>query len=184
MTEPQALLSHGADASGGKPAPQMAPSHQTGVVTTPDETGNALNEIAFDIEMHESGAREVIPFVDGDRFRDIVTRFEEAAGYSTPGSYAGIVPDHFRFGPLVDHFMGNGNWNPGAPAVLGCDCLEWGCWPFHAVLEVTDGRVRWTSFLGPKADRDYGELGPFEFDRAQYGAALAELATALESSDD
>jgi hypothetical protein len=145
---------------------------------------SARNEIGFEIVTHGSGAREVVPFVDGDRFRDIVARFEEAAGFSTPGSYAGIVPDHFRFGPLINHFMGNGDWNPGAPAVLGCDCPEWGCWPFHAVVEITDDRVRWTSFLGPTPDRDYGGLGPFVFDRAQYGAAVAQLATLLEATDD
>lgn len=142
-----------------------------------------MNEIAFEIKTHESGAREVVPLVDGDRFRDIVARFEEAAGFSTPGSYAGIVPDHFRFGPIINHFMGHGDWNPGAPAVLGCDCLEWGCWPFHAVIEVTNDRVRWTSFLGPKKDRNHSGLGPFEFDRAQYEDALADLVCALGESD-
>ncbi len=152
-------------------------------MSTPAEAGVSVNEIAFEIKTHESGAREVVPLVDGDRFRDIVARFEEAAGFSTPGSYAGIVPDHFRFGPIINHFMGHGDWNPGAPAVLGCDCLEWGCWPFHAVIEVTNDRVRWTSFLGPKKDRNHSGLGPFEFDRAQYEDALADLVCALGESD-
>ncbi len=149
-----------------------------------DTPYSARSTISFEIETHGSGAREVIPLVDGNRFRDVVARFEEAAGYATPGSYAGIVPDHFRFGPLVDHFMGNGDWNPGAPAVLGCECLEWGCWPFHAVVEVTEHHVRWSSFQGPKPDRDYRGLGPFVFERAQYEAAIAELVTALEPGDE
>ena len=155
-----------------------------GVASTPATTGVSVNEIAFEIKTHESGAREVVPLVDGVRLRDIVARFEEAAGFSTPGSYAGIVPDHFRFGPLINHFMGNDDWNPGAPAVLGCDCLEWGCWPFHAVVEVTDDRVRWPTFLGPKEDRDYSRIGPFEFDRTQYETAVAALANVLEQGDD
>ncbi len=153
-------------------------------MTTPAGAGNALNEIAFEIGTHGSGAREVVPFVDGERFRDTVARFEEDAGFSSPGSYAGIVPDHFRFGPLVDHFMGNGDWNPGAPAVLGCECLEWGCWPFHAVVEATEHQVRWSSFQGPKTGRDYGGLGPFVFARAQYETAAAQLAAALEPSNE
>ncbi len=65
--------------------------------------------ISFEIVTHRSGVRELVPLVDGSRLRDIVSRFEEAARYSAPGSYAGIVPDHFRFGPLVDHFMGKGD---------------------------------------------------------------------------
>ena len=148
-------------------------------MTAATPTEDVLNEIGFEIRTHDSGVREVVPFVDGERLRDIVARYEEHAGYSTPGSYAGIVPDHFRFGPLFDHFLGEGDWNPGAPAVLGCDCLEWGCWPFHAVVEVTDDHVRWTSFEGPKTDRDYGGLGPFVFKRRDYEEAVADLARSL-----
>ena len=74
---------------------------------------------------------------------------------------------------------GYGQWNLGAPVVLGCECPEWGCWSFRARIELTDDLVRWAAFEGPKTDRDYSDLGPFVFDRREYENAVADVERSL-----
>ena len=66
--------------------------------------------------------------------------------------------------------------------VLQCDgCYEPGCWPLTCRVEVGADRVIWSDFVQPYRDSGdspwkYDGLGPFEFDRKQYEAALAMLA--------
>jgi hypothetical protein len=75
------------------------------------------------------------PVVDGRPLTELVTEFESRQGHSPAGDYAGLVPDHFRFGNLARYFLGqeDGQWpKPGYARLLGCDCGEVGCWPLEA----------------------------------------------------
>jgi len=61
--------------------------------------------------------------------------------------------------------------------VLACGaCGELGCWPLYAAVSVGGESVTWSAFEQPhRRDRDYTGLGPFEFDREQYQAAVERL---------
>lgn len=67
--------------------------------------------------------------------------------------------------------------------MLGCTCMDVGCWPLYATVEVKEDRVVWRDFgnpfCGPEFYEDkpemhwqYKGLGPFVFDRGQYMRAL------------
>ena len=65
--------------------------------------------------------------------------------------------------------------------VLGCECGEPGCWPLVCRISATDRIVRWSDFEQPHRNGSgapvawtYDGLGPFEFDRAEYDAALTQ----------
>jgi hypothetical protein len=53
-----------------------------------------------------------------------------------------------------------------------------GCWPLEARVVIDEETVTWNSFRQPfRPQRDYSDFGPFTFDRREYEAAIAELAT-------
>ena len=68
------------------------------------------------------------------------------------------------------HFLTASDCTP----VLGCTCGIWECWPLEARIEVTETTVKWSSFRQPHRPQ-WGELamGPYEFGREAYEAALA-----------
>ncbi|MFJ8112631.1 hypothetical protein [Streptomyces sp. NPDC096132] len=69
-----------------------------------------------------------------------------------------------------DHFLSAADRAP----LLGCPCGIWQCWPLQARIGVTSTTVTWSAFRQPYRE-EWGELpiGPFEFDREAYEAALA-----------
>ncbi|MGV9556383.1 hypothetical protein [Streptomyces sp. NPDC003522] len=69
-----------------------------------------------------------------------------------------------------DHFRAAGDTVP----LLGCSCGVWGCWPLMARIALTPTTVTWSSFRQPYREQ-WGELamGPYEFPRDAYEAALA-----------
>jgi hypothetical protein len=50
--------------------------------------------------------RELLPYIDNVSLVDLVSGFEHAARYDVPGSYAGIVLDHFDYGDLTAYLTG------------------------------------------------------------------------------
>lgn len=144
-----------------------------------------IRRVRFDVRPwgdHREPARELLPYVDDVSLVDMVRGYELAAGYDVPGSYAGIVLDHFTFGDLTAYFAGEPDsayWaDRGVIALLGCDCGEVGCWPLEARVLCRDDLVTWHGFVQPfRPDRDYGAFGPFVFKRAQYELAVQEAAT-------
>jgi hypothetical protein len=56
----------------------------------------------------------------------------------------------------------------GDTVLMGGECGVWGCWPLTAKVEATASTVVWTKFRTGHRDRDLADLGPFQFDRAQY----------------
>jgi hypothetical protein len=57
--------------------------------------------------------------------------------------------------------------------LLICECGEPGCWPLMVTVTFGVEAVTWHDFRQPyRDDWQYEKLGPFEFGRAQYLAAL------------
>src|SRR5262249_52407636 len=122
-------------------------------------------------------ARELLPYVDNVSLVDLISGYEHAAGYDVPGTYAGIVLDHFNFGDLNTYLTGEPHssyWaKRGVIALLGCDCGEVACWPLEARVLVADGWVTGRGSPQPSPpERDYGTFGPLVSRRSQYERAF------------
>ncbi len=90
------------------------------------------------------------------------------------GDYAGLSPLQVR--GSARHFLGEprASWfEDGDTVLMGCSCGEWDCWPLTARVLAGGDVVRWTTFRTGHRDWDLSALGPFEFARLQYEAALS-----------
>ena len=61
--------------------------------------------------------------------------------------------------------------------ILGCTCGMTSCWFVQARIEVGSDVVRWSEFGQFHRPQWEYELGPFNFDRRQYEAQLAQRPT-------
>lgn len=89
----------------------------------------------------------------------------------------GLSPDLLT--PPSLHWLGNPDprWSEsGRAVVLDCGCGQWECGGVLARIEVRPDVITWSDFRGPR-DGDPIPVGPFVFDREQYEAALASLAS-------
>ena len=131
-------------------------------------------------------ALAITPVLDGIRLTQMIEEFERERGYEPAGGYAGIVPAHFKFGPLDQYFLaatGKDYFEVGGHYVLGCTCGEVGCWPLNAKISVSHDSVVWDRFRQPhRPDRNYSGFGPFTFKFEQYSQAIAELASRFPKS--
>ena len=140
------------------------------------------NVLTFRCEMTSGGSALITPVIDGTSLSDLVASFEMARGYSDPaGGYTGIIPSHFRLGPLRSYFLGReeptGGGDQGEIYSLFCECGEAGCWPLVNHVVVEGDRVTWRRFEQPhRPGRDYSQFGPFEFSRGEYDAAVEAAA--------
>jgi hypothetical protein len=71
-------------------------------------------------------------------------------------------------------------------SLYDCVCGWFGCWPLRVRISVSDKIITWSEFeqphRGPKSRASwwrYDKLGPFEFDRGQYEAALMKAESEL-----
>jgi hypothetical protein len=147
----------------------------------------ASNEIRFDCRQRDDlGELEVVPRVDGIPLTELIDGFEVNAGMRPAGgTYGGLIPRYFRFGPMDDHFRGQ-SADPVGPKtpVLGCACGDWGCWPLMARITVTADLVIWDSFEQPhRTSRSYTAFGPFQFGRRQYDGTLQPVRAAFGPDD-
>lgn len=134
-----------------------------------------MASIRFDTHRIE-GEVEIVPVIDDVDLVTRVSEFERRAQMEPAGGYGGLFPSRFRFGPANVHYFGGGFGEQGRMPVLGCACGEWGCWPLWTSVVATDERVTWSRFEQPfRPDRDYGGLGPLDFDRAEYEIAVTAL---------
>ncbi len=110
-----------------------------------------------------------------DLVRDVELPFASADDeVDLAGSYTGLHPDALL--PPSRHLLGSpaaGLFDGEKAYVLGCTCGEAGCWPLLARIQIHDRTVSWSDFEnGFRSEWKYEGLGPFNFDRAQYEAAL------------
>jgi hypothetical protein len=141
-----------------------------------------VRKVHFEVRLWGDGpdkARELLPYIDGVSFGELVSGFEHVAGYDLAGRYVGIVLDHFNFGDLASYLGGQPDssyWAAhGAIALLGCNCGEVECWPFEGQVLTVGDLVIWRGFTQPqRPKRDYGSFGPFVFRRTQYVHAVRE----------
>jgi hypothetical protein len=146
-----------------------------------------VSRVRFDVLPWSDGpdpARELLPFVDDVSLVELVSGYEHAAGFDVPGTYAGVVLDHFKFGDLTAYLTGRPDSaycsDRGVIALLGCDCGEVGCWPLESQVLTGDDVVTWSGFVQPfRPQRDYGTFGPFTFNRSQYETAAREAASVV-----
>lgn len=141
--------------------------------------------LSFAVEPLSSNepVRSIVPIVNGVRLTILAEEFERAHRYDPAGGYAGIVPQHFNFGPLDRYFMAEAAGSilkDGRCYLLGCECGEVGCWPLEARIVLGEGQISWKDFVQPfRPKRDYSAFGPFRFDPAQYRQAVTQLASAF-----
>lgn len=97
-------------------------------------------------------AEAVVPAIDGRLLTEIVG-----------GTYGGLVPAYFRFGPAAEHYAPK----DGSVPVLGCECGEWGCQPLMVSIATDGDSVVWSD-VSPG-------VGPFKFPNADYVGAVRKL---------
>jgi len=158
-----------------------------------------MDKVEFVLRVYREGDRDsgVQIKINGRDLVDLVRAVENPFAYkegspSIAGAYAGLPPEHVA--PPSLHFWGQpseGVYSLGPKIqVLGCECGEPGCWPLVCYVEADRARVRWSSFeqLHRSGSRShaawtYDNLGPFEFERKQYEAALAALKSGDTGAD-
>jgi hypothetical protein len=144
----------------------------------------------------ESSWEEAVIQVNGADLVELVKPveqpFADAEGSSQiAGAYVGIPADtaflpsrHLLGAPdnLLSDLVRSGKVSKAA--LLMCECQEPGCWPFCARIEIAGDVVRWSDFEQPhrtgngeRPEWRYDSLGPFEFARKQYEAALQRPIT-------
>ena len=140
-------------------------------------------QVAWRVENPADEWSDVAIHIDGVPLIDLVKRYEQARGYVPAGGY-GWCPAGCTM-PPSRHFLGESKWPRanGKVSLLLCECRCEGCWDFDARIVVTPGHIEWTDFEqvhrrpdSPAGHWDYSGLGPFQFDRRQYEAALAAAA--------
>jgi len=127
----------------------------------------------------------VTPIIDGKMLSDSVHFYERSNEFDLAGSYGGLIPDFFDYGPLDRYFLGQAAstyWkNLGGIYVLGCQCGEVGCWPLVCKVSVTENDVTWSHFKQPfRRTRDYSRFGPFVFCKTDYEVTVRELSATIE----
>jgi hypothetical protein len=140
-----------------------------------------FNHLSFQFPLLASGAKTVVPAIDGISLVDLVAAYETGRDYNDPaGGYGGIVPEYMRYGPIDDYFLGR-RISPcrnedGAQYLLGCQCGEVGCWPLMGRIVASAGVYEWRDLHNPCRDaRDYSGLGPYRFEAAAYEQAARQL---------
>jgi hypothetical protein len=81
-----------------------------------------VSTLELRVTTNGEGAREVVPLVDDTSLVELAGSFERERGFSPAGGYAGLIPEHFRFGELTRYYLGvdNQQWpKPGTAWLLG-----------------------------------------------------------------
>ena len=126
----------------------------------------------------------VLPYVDGVALATLFGQYDRARrGYPfgvDEGPYGGLSWSRNLLSLLRGDSARNawGDQDQGRCDLLSClGCLEVSCGGIRVRITMRDDVVVWDDFVHTY-DRDvrFGWVGPFTFDRAQYEAALDELA--------
>lgn len=142
--------------------------HTRLVKTSPDET-NARDYFALDILEDDRDFLEIL--------REIERPFASAEGHpDLAGAYKALP-----VGIVLADLAGE---KAEKVSLYDCECGCFGCWPLLVQISVCEKTISWSNFeqphRGPNSRAswwNYGELGPFEFDREQYFATLNKVAS-------
>lgn len=127
-------------------------------------------------------ADAIVPHVGGVPLPNLLRRVERpsAARDGQPdlaGSYAGLNDQSVRWPSR--HYLGEPVltcFGDRDTVLLGCQCGEWSCWPFTALVTVERDAVVWSGYRHGHRHWHYSELWDLVFDRAQYEEALRATA--------
>ncbi|SDU68804.1 hypothetical protein [Jiangella alkaliphila] len=144
-----------------------------------------MDRLALDVVQIQYGQhtyRALGILINGERIEDLARVVEKphAVAENNPklaGDYAPLALSDIDSDR--NHFLGHpvATWfEDGDTVLMGCPCGEWGCWPLTVRVEVNSSTVRWHGFRNGHREWDLSALGPFEFDRPEYEAALKALA--------
>ena len=144
-----------------------------------------MEHIEFRIVTEELGVGvfpTLVPHLNGVPLPDLVGKAElpfarREGNPDLAGSYAGLLEDGVRW--PSGHYLGDPalSWfGDGDTVLLGCNCGDWGCWPFTAMVIVAEDTVNWSGYRTGHRDWDYRELRDVTFDRRQYEQALRATA--------
>ena len=140
-----------------------------------------MTSIDFQVRPFEddNDCHVVTPVVAGVVLVGLVEEFERRQLFEPSGGYGGLIPEWFRFGSALTHFLAaDGAYlDEGRVPLLGCTCGEWGCWPLLVRITLDDEKVTWSDFRQPhRPDRDYSGFGPFVFKRRDYFDAIGAIS--------
>jgi hypothetical protein len=128
------------------------------------------NAIEFAV-IDDDSAVTVVPLIDGTSLVALVAKLEM---HYSPGH--DLRAGHYQGHVLDDLTETRANYYAPRTTILLSG--EAGCGSLEALIERTDTIVRWSNFSNAMHPTwDYSALGPFEFDREQYNAALIEIHT-------
>lgn len=131
----------------------------------------------------EARATAVVPVIDGVSLVDLASEFERSHNYDQPGKYCGYNAEYVH-NAFNYHRDDLGHYQGRNVELLSCNgCFEDGCWPLEASIAMEPDTVIWQDFRQPhRIKRNYKGLGPYEFDRRQYQAAMASLRKRLAAA--
>jgi hypothetical protein len=152
-----------------------------------------MNRIAFDLRLvkgapDEPDARDYLALdirVDDRDFLDYVREvegpFAAAEGHPNLAGKYESLPAEMALSNLAGE-------QADKVSLYDCECGCFGCWPLLVRILKSENKIFWSDFAqphrGPKSRASwwrYDKLGPFEFDREQYVAALAQAESELRS---
>lgn len=127
---------------------------------------------------------EIAILINGRNLIELVAEVEApfaAAEDLQPGMYSGLTA-HI-LGLPSDYLLGRAIKGDKVDLLCCGDCGMSSCWGMRARITMLDDRVVWEAFehtqctdrLGETRFWDYGQLGPFVFDKKAYLAALAAI---------
>jgi hypothetical protein len=140
------------------------------VKASPDEP-DARDYFALDIRVDDRDLRETVceierPFAAAEGHPNLAGKYDALPAETALTNLAGKAAEKI--------------------SLYDCECGCFGCWPLCVRISVSDKIVTWSDFeqphRGPKSQASwwrYDKLGPFEFDREQYAAALAKIESEL-----
>ena len=123
-----------------------------------------IHDVANHDDLHDVG-HTLVPYIDGTSLIELTLNDDGTPEHDGIWETRVAWPSH--------HFLGTPKLgDDGLTGVLSCTCGTFGCGPLLARVTVGESVVTWSDFTSDPHDLTPRDLGPFEFDRAQYEEAV------------
>lgn len=140
-----------------------------------------MDTIGFNIGLNRDDKSWLVarPIVNGRDLEDIVDEIVFPNIEISTGGDDGLYAKNVL--PPSRHFFGSDKYEGRHGAVnitplLVCTCGYEECGSVYARIVVGDESVTWRDFGAVASESNYGDVGPFVFNRKQYGQALDRAA--------